>query len=126
MSVVLDSSAVLTVINGEAGAERVEDALMGGSISAANFSEVLSKLVDRGRDDGDAVAVLDALPLTVLPLDAAQARRAGLLRRQTRKLGLSLGDRACLALAVELGLPVVTADRAWAELDLGIEVAVVR
>ena len=126
MSVVLDSSAVLTVINGEAGAERVEDALMGGSISAANFSEVLSKLVDKGRDDGDAVAMLDALPLTVLPLDAAQARRAGLLRRQTRKLGLSLGDRACLALAVELGLPVVTADRAWAELDLGIEVAVVR
>ena len=126
MSVVLDSSAVLTVINGEAGAERVEDVLMGGSISAANFSEVLSKLVDKGRDDGDAVAMLDALPLTVLPLDAAQARRAGLLRRQTRKLGLSLGDRACLALAVELGLPVVTADRAWAELDLGIEVAVVR
>lgn len=126
MSVVLDSSAVLTVINGEAGAERVEDVLMGGSISAANFSEVLSKLVDKGRDDGDAVAMLDALPLTVLPLDAAQARRAGLLRRQTRKLGLSLGDRACLALAVELGLPVVTADRAWAQLDLGIEVAVVR
>lgn len=126
MSVVLDSSAVLTVINGEAGAERVEDALMGGSISAANFSEVLSKLVDKGHDDGNAVAMLDALPLTVLPLDAAQARRAGLLRRQTRKLGLSLGDRACLALAVELGLPVVTADRAWAELDLGIEVAVVR
>ncbi len=126
MSVVLDSSAVLTVINGEAGAERVEAVLTGGSISAANFSEVLSKLVDKGHDDGDAVAVLDALPLTVLPMDAAQARRAGLLRRQTRKLGLSLGDRACLALAVETGLPVVTADRAWAQLDLGIPVTVVR
>ena len=126
MSVVLDSSAVLTVINGEAGAERVEGVLTGGSISAANFSEVLSKLVDKGRDDGDAVAVLDALPLTVLPMDVAQARRAGLLRRQTRTLGLSLGDRACLALAVETGLPVVTADRAWAQLDLGIQVTVVR
>lgn len=126
MNVVLDSSAVLAVISGEAGAERVEDALPGGAISAANFSEVLSKLVDRGHDDGEAVAALDALPLTVLPLDAAQARRAGLLRRQTRRLGLSLGDRVCLALAVELRLPVVTADRAWAQLDLGVEVAVVR
>lgn len=126
MNVVLDSSAVLAVINGEAGAERVEDALPGGAISAANFSEVLSKLVDKGHDDGEAVAALDALPLTVLPLDAAQARRAGLLRRQTRRLGLSLGDRVCLALAVELRLPVVTADRAWAQLDLGVEVAVVR
>ena len=126
MSAVLDSSAVLAVINGEAGAERVEDLLTGGSIGAANFSEVLSKLVDRGHDDGAAAAVLDALPLTVLPMDAAQARRAGLLRRQTRRLGLSLGDRACLALALETGLPVVTADRVWAQLDLGIEVTVVR
>lgn len=126
MSVVLDSSAVLAVINGEAGAESVEDVLAGGSIGAANFSEVLSKLVDRGHDDGAAAAVLDALPLTVLPMDAAQARRAGLLRRRTRALGLSLGDRACLALAVETGLPVVTADRAWAQLDLGVEVTVIR
>ena len=126
MNVVLDSSAVLAAINGEAGAERVEDALPGGAISAANFSEVLSKLVDKGHDDGEAVAALDALPLTVLPLDAVQARRAGLLRRQTRRLGLSLGDRVCLALAVELRLPVVTADRVWAQLDLGIEIAVVR
>lgn len=126
MNVVLDSSAVLAAINGEAGAERVEDALPGGAISAANFSEVLSKLVDKGHDDGEAVAALDALPLTVLPVDAAQARRAGLLRRQTRRLGLSLGDRVCLALAVELKLPVVTADRVWAQLDLGIEIAVVR
>lgn len=126
MNVVLDSSAVLAAINGAAGAERVEDALPGGAISAANFSEVLSKLVDKGHDDGEAVAALDALPLTVLPVDAAQARRAGLLRRQTRRLGLSLGDRVCLALAVELRLPVVTADRVWAQLDLGIEIAVVR
>ena len=126
MNVVLDSSAVLAAINGEAGAERVEDALPGGAISAANFSEVLSKLVDKGHDDGEAVAALDALPLTVLPLDAVQARRAGLLRRQTRRLGLSLGDRVCLALAVELRLPVVTADRVWAQLDLGVEIAVVR
>jgi len=126
MKVVLDSSAVLAAINGETGAERVEDALPGGAISAANFSEVLSKLVDKGHDDGEAVAALDALPLTVLPVDAAQARRAGLLRRQTRRLGLSLGDRVCLALAVELRLPVVTADRAWAQLDLGVEIAVVR
>ena len=126
MSVVLDASAVLAVLNSEPGAEMVKDVLMGGSISATNFSEVIAKLVDSGLDDGDAIGVLDALPLTVHPVDVVQARRAGLLRRQTRKRGLSLGDRTCLALAVTLGFPVMTADRAWTELDLGVEVTVIR
>ena len=126
MSVVLDASAVLAVLNSEPGAEMVKDVLMGGSISATNFSEVIAKLVDNGLDDGDAIGVLDALPLTVHPVDVVQARRAGLLRRQTRKHGLSFGDRTCLALAVTLGFPVMTADRAWTELDLGVEVTVIR
>ena len=126
MSAVLDASAVLAVLNGEAGAAAVRDILMGASMSATNYSEVLSKLVDYGHDDDDAIGALDALPLDVLPVDMAQARRAGLLRRRTRELGLSLGDRACLALAVELGLPAITADRAWAALDLGVDVTVIR
>lgn len=126
MSVVIDASAVLAMLNGELGTERTEDIPVGGLISATNFSEVLSKLVDVGLDDDVAIGAFDALMLTVVPVDAAQARYAGLLRRQTREHGLSLGDRACLALAATREFPAVTADRVWAKLDLGIEIKVIR
>ena len=126
MTIALDASAVLAVINSEPGAEMVQDAWTEASISAANYSEVIAKLVDAGLDDAEAIAILEALPFTVHALDVAQARRAGLLRRWTREYGLSLGDRACLALAASLGLPAMTADRAWMDLGLGIEVIVIR
>lgn len=126
MSAVVDASAVLAVLHGELDAERIEDVPVGGLISATNFSEVLSKLVDIGLEDDAAVSAFDALMLTVVPVDAAQAKHAGLLRRETRGHGLSLGDRACLALAASQGLPAVTADRVWAELKLGIEIKVIR
>ncbi len=126
MTVVLDASAVLAVVNSEPGAEMVQDVWTDGSISAVNYSEVIAKLVDNGIKDADTIGILDALPLTVHDVDITQARQAGLLRRQTRERGLSLGDRTCLALAISLGLPVMTADRAWMALDLGVEVIVVR
>ena len=126
MTLVLDASAVLAVINGEPGAEMVQNVWMDASISAVNYSEVIAKLVDSGLDDTDTIDILDALPLTVHDVDVAQARQAGLLRRQSREHGLSLGDRACLALAVSLGLPVMTADHVWTEMDVGIEVIVIR
>ena len=126
MTVVLDASAVLAVINGEPGAEIVQDVWMDASISAANYSEVIAKLVDTGLDDAEAIGILEALPFTVHALDVSQARQAGLLRRWTREYGLSLGDRACLALAALLGLPAMTADRAWIDVDLGIDVIVIR
>ena len=126
MTLVLDASAVLAVINGETGAEMVQNVWMDASISAVNYSEVIAKLVDSGLDDTDTIDILDALPLTVHDVDVAQARQAGLLRRQSREHGLSLGDRACLALAVSLGLPVMTADHVWTEMDVGIEVIVIR
>ena len=126
MTIALDASAVLAVINSEPGAEMVQDAWTDASISAANYSEVIAKLVEAGLDDAEAIGVLEALPITVHALDAAQAQRAGLLRRQTREHGLSLGDRACLALAMMLGLPAMTADHGWIDLDLGIEIVVIR
>ena len=126
MTIALDASAVLAVINSEPGAEMVQNAWTNAAISAVNYSEVIAKLVDTGLDDTEAIGVLEALPITVHALDAAQAQRAGLLRRQTREYGLSLGDRACLALAVSLGLPAMTADRTWTGLDLGIEVIAIR
>ena len=126
MTIALDASAVLAVINSEPGAEMVQDAWTDASISAANYSEVIAKLVDTGLDDAEAIGVLEALPITVHALDAAQAQRAGLLRRWTREHGLSFGGRACLALAASLGLPAMTADRACLALGLGIEVIVIR
>lgn len=126
MSVVVDASAVLAVLNGELDAERTRDIPTGSLISAINFSEALAKLVDVGLDDDDAADAFGALMQVVVPVDAEPAKHAGLLRRQTRAYGLPLGDRACLALAALRGLPVVTADRVWAELDLGIEIRFIR
>ena len=126
MSVVLDASALLAVIEGESGAEKIEDILADSAISAVNLSEVVAKLVDRGFDNERVVAVIDAFSLAVHSFDAAQAWRAGLLRRKTRMRGLSLGDRACLVLAELLEAPAMTTDRAWAGLDLEVEVIVPR
>lgn len=126
MNVVLDASALLAMINSEPGADRVYDVLTDAAVSAVNYSEVIAKLVDKGHADGESISVLDALPINVRPVDVAQARRAGQLRSSTRERGLSLGDRICLALAIEMEVPALTADRAWAGLDLGVEINVIR
>ena len=123
---VLDASAALAVLRGEPGAEQVEPRLTQAVMSAANYAEVISKLVDYGAASDLAVRAAAELGLFVTPLDEPTAIRAGALRRTTRAHGLSLGDRACLALAERLALPVLTADRAWADLDLGVEVVLIR
>ena len=126
MTIALDASTVLAVDNSEPGAEMVQNAWTDAAVSAVNYSEAIAKLVETGFDDAEAIGILEALPITVHALDIAQARRAGLLRRQTREHGLSLGNRACLALAMVLGLPAMTADHDWIDLDLGIEIVVIR
>ena len=118
MTAVLDASAAIAVLKREPGAEAVLARLPGGAICAVNFSEVLAKVLEDGDDPGAARRV-HGLGLEVHPFDAARARRAALLRPPTRRLGLSLGDRACLSLGLALGLPVVTADRAWADSTSG-------
>lgn len=123
---VLDASALLCLLNGEQGSECVLEALPTGVISAANLAEVVSKLRERGLSVEEVEDVLGGLPLDVRPLTAAQAYANGHLRPATRALGLSLGDRACLALAAELGMPVLTADQAWAGLDIGVAVELIR
>ena len=125
-AVVLDASAPLAVIHGEPGAQHVETHLPYAAISAANLAEVLSKLIDSGVPEEEASAAVADLGPTVVPLDGAQARAIARLRPMTRKLGLSLGDRACLVLVGQLGLPALTADRLWAKLHLGIEIRVIR
>lgn len=123
---VLDASALLAVLFDEPGADAVEAILPGARMSAVNLSEVVAKLSDLGLDRGDILKDLSELDLVICDLDRSQAEFAGLLRRTTRQAGLSLGDRACLALAASLNAIAVTADRAWGDLEVGVQVQVVR
>jgi ribonuclease VapC len=100
--------------------------LPGALVSAVNLSEVVARLAEGGMPEVAIWQDLDRLGLEGVPFDVEQAYAAGLLRPLTRHLGLSLGDRACLSLAQQLGVPVFTTDGAWAALDLGIEVHLVR
>jgi ribonuclease VapC len=95
-------------------------------MSTVNLSEVVAKLIDVGVPDTSIRGTLGALGLATVEFDSELAYKAGLLRAATRRAGLSLGDRACLSLAEHLGLPALTADRAWASLGLGIPVRVIR
>jgi ribonuclease VapC len=123
---VVDASAVLALLRGERGADRVLSALPTAAISAANYAEVISKLIEKGLPLQVAVASAADLALEIAPLDVSSAVRAGTMHEVTRGRGISLGDRACLTLGEQLGLPVLTADRAWADLDLDIEVVLIR
>ena len=113
---VLDASAILCLIRAEPGAETVKAALPGSVVSAVNLAEVIAKMSDLGMDEALISAVLDPLQLVTVAFDGDQARASGLLRPHTRTRGLSLGDRACLALAEHLSATALTTDRAWAEL----------
>lgn len=114
---VLDASAILCLIRNEPGADTVKAALPDSSISAVNLSEVIAKMADLGMDADLIDAVLDPLQLQTIPFDPGQARATGLMRPATKAQGLSLGDRACLALAHQTGATAITTDRAWSALS---------
>lgn len=123
---VVDASALLALLNAEPGADHVAAALPDAVVSAVNVAEVVAKLADAGVPPDEVGEIVTGLGLDVRPFDEALALATGLLRLQTHALGLSLGDRACLALAVQLSLPVITADRVWKRLKLGIEIRAIR
>ena len=126
-SSVLDASALLALVSMEPGGEQVREAVRNGAaISTVNLSEVVAKLADDGVSAEEIHRTLDAFDLEAVGFDEALAYRAGLLRPLTRGAGLSLGDRCCLALAQQLDLPVLTADRSWQSLQLGVRVDVIR
>lgn len=124
--VVLDASVVLAAVLQEAGGEVVGDLAGPVLLSAVNYAEVRSRLSDLGVSDALAAETIDTLGLDIVAFDLAQARHAGELRRATREAGLSLGDRACLALAASRKAPAMTADRAWQRAALPIDIQFVR
>ncbi|MCE3250567.1 MAG: hypothetical protein K0R41_4392 [Geminicoccaceae bacterium] len=95
-------------------------------MSTVNLAEIYTRLVKDGHALPDTLARLDALPVQWVAFSEVHAAQAAELWRTTSRAGLSLGDRACLALAIERGLPVLTADRVWAELGLPVEVRLIR
>ncbi|UQA55988.1 type II toxin-antitoxin system VapC family toxin [Polyangium aurulentum] len=128
----LDASALLAFLNEEPGADAVEGALgKGALISIVNWAEVISKAAEMG---ADPVRVRDELvqmgvlgkALQIVTLMDEDALEMARLRPATRSLGLSLGDRACLALGQRLGLPVLTADRLWSQVTLDLEIRLIR
>ncbi|WP_254913749.1 type II toxin-antitoxin system VapC family toxin [Sphingobium sp. Z007] len=123
---VLDASALLCLLFGEPGADQVEMRLTGALVSVVNYHEVLAKLTDHGVDAAEAQMMLAELDIDVVPADRDQADVGGKLRRETRDIGLSLGDRSCLALALCRNATAVSADRAWEALDVDVVVELVR
>lgn len=125
---VLDASAVLAVLNGEKGAEIVLEALDadGTVIGAVNYSEVVAKLTAVGMPSGAVDAAINSLGLSIAPFDEETAREAGLLYPAAVKHGLSLGDRACLALSKKTGFPALTSDKAWSNLKFHPKIRILR
>ena len=126
MTLVLDASALLAWLHRESGGERVAAVLDGASMSAVNWSEVIQKSLQKGGEVRGMLDEVTDLGLAIEPFTATQAEQAARLWAQTRGLGLSLGDRACLALAMDRSAPVLTADRDWGDLALGVEVQLLR
>jgi PIN domain nuclease of toxin-antitoxin system len=123
---VLDASALLALINGEPGWKVVAATLPEAAISAVNLAEVVTKMVDIGIPEEDAWAEAAHLVQLIIALGRERVRASAGLRVMTRRLGLSLGDRACLALAQQLHLPALTADTAWRRLSIGVEIRFLR
>lgn len=124
--VVLDASAVLAVLKLEPGGDAVADVLHQAIISTVNLSEVVTSLVNQGAPFSRAAEVARSLTIEVIPFDEALAFATASLRAATNTRGLSFGDRACVALARHVSLPVMTADTVWAKLDIGVDVRVIR
>lgn len=124
---VLDASALLAFEKQETGATKVAEALKRVAVmNAVNWAEVLSKWAEWGKAPDEALRVLALSALRIIAFDERDAEEVASLRVPTREANLSLADRACLATGRLLGLPVLTADQVWTELDLGVVVEAIR
>ena len=123
---VLDASALLALLFGEPGHDRVAVVADGASMSTINLAEVLTRFARDGHPVAAVLQRLETYTIEWVPFDDAHAAEVATLWPQTHRAGLSLADRACLALALDRGLPVLTADRAWAGLGLPLEIQLIR
>jgi ribonuclease VapC len=127
---VLDASAIIAFLQGEPGAELVGQALHSQRcvVSAANQAEVIAKALDRDAKPEAITTILSDLAYHVVDIPVADGEQAGWIRGQTKRVGLSLGDRLCLALAQRMRARVLTADRAWLEVSktIGVDVVCIR
>lgn len=125
--IVLDSSVLLALLNREPGADKLTPELLSNATSSTvNLAEVQTKLVSEGVSPDEAWENTLSPIREAMPFTTEQAEIAGSLVAQTRPLGLSLGDRACLALGISLQAPIYTADKAWKGLKVGVRIHVVR
>jgi PIN domain nuclease of toxin-antitoxin system len=123
---VLDASAVIAYMREEPGHEVVAPLMGSALVSSINVSEVLTVLLRHGLPADVGRDLFEDLRVGVVPFTLEHATRAAAIGAEFPRAGLSLGDRGCLALAREVDAPVVTSDRAWAELDVGVEVVLIR
>jgi ribonuclease VapC len=123
---VFDCSALMALIQGEPGAEVIKPLASGAWISSVNLAEAHTKLVSKGVPEKISWAQIAAIGCRTVAFDEEQARIAGGLAAITKPYGLSVGDRACLALSIRLKAPAYTTDRAWKSLPLPIEVILIR
>ena len=124
--VVLDASAILALLNKEPGSEEVLKFIGKAAMSTVNLSEVIAKLADAGIPEEDIREIISHLNLEVIDFNQEQALKSGILRPITKSIGLSFGDRACLALAIFLNQPVLITDRLWGNINVGVEVRILR
>lgn len=122
----LDASAVLALLNQETGHDKVEAILADSVISTVNLCEVMGKLIDAGLSEEDARESINLLNIEVVSFDSDMAHLAAGLRPTTKKLGLSLGDRSCLALGLARRQTVITAEREWVKLKVGVKIELIR
>ena len=123
---VIDTSAVLALIKEEKGCDVVKKYIQNSTISTVNVVEVLTMMNRNSFDMNEAVKLLDSLVSEVIPFCHEQAYIASQLDSFTRQYGLSLGDKSCLALGKYKNLPVLTADKIWADLNVGVEIVLIR
>lgn len=124
--IALDASALLAFLFREQGAEHVAAHLSESCLSAVNLAEVIGRFVRDGYDAHEVLARLATSEIELVPFTPEQAAIAAKLIPKTSRLGLSLGDRACLALALSRSIPALTVDRDWKKLRLGLSIAVIR
>jgi len=123
---VLDASALIALINSEKGCDQVEQYINKSCISSVNISEVAGILHDILIPETEIETILGKLITNIIPFDEQHAYETAKLKSKTKKYGLSFGDRACLSLGIIKKLPVITADKIWNSLEIGVKVIMIR